>query len=210
VKKNKFQRHWYIKWSIFTGLLITAFYFTLLAMGRYLCLPAYQQKCDAAIVEGGCVVAKFKMDAAIQLWREGLVQNIIIVLNKLENVQAFALNDYPKRISAVLDSTGIPHEQYRILSVYAPDPFTYHTACEVAHYLDEKKLASAFIVHDGYHIRRSYLTYKKILSRYQVQIHPYTVGNLNDVKKWWLSALGIRRVISEYSKIFFYWINGYL
>jgi hypothetical protein len=178
-------------------------------MSRYLDVAVSHENCDAVIIEGGSVLSQFKMDAALQLWKGGHVQHIIVSLNELEDVRVFALKNYSGMISSALDSAGIPRSCYHILQVYAPAPFTYHMALEVAKFLHQKELHSTLIVHDSIHIRRSYLTYKAILSQFDIRVYPYSVELKNNVK-WWRTFEGIRRVSSEYVKLIYYWMRGWI
>ena len=206
------------KWTLRLGLLLLFLLLlwllhrpVFIAMGRYLELSSSDHPCDAIVIEGGHTLSKARVEEAIRLWRQGLVRHIIMTLNTQNGlVDAFALGNYKQRVRMKLDSLGLPPEAYSLLDVEVTDPFTYSTARELLPFVKQKGFRSVMIVHDNFHIRRSYLTYKKVLGKEGIEVYPRTVKIYIDATNWWKAANGVRRVYAEYIKLLFYWYKGYL
>jgi uncharacterized SAM-binding protein YcdF (DUF218 family) len=183
----------------------------LIALGRYLDMPDYDGKSDAAVVEGGNVITQEKILQAIELFQQKKIDHIIITLNdELGHGSVFGIDYYNNAIAARLDSIGVKKPDFTILNLTVRDPFTYNTARALIPYVRERNFHSLLIVHDNFHIRRSFLTYRAVFEQQGVQINPFSFQIYTTETDWWTNLGGVRRVVSEYVKLAYYWINGYL
>ena len=89
-----------------------------------------------------------------------------------------------------------------------PDPYTYNSAVALADTI--KNIKSLLVFSDNFHMRRSYLTFKKVFEPRGIEVFPYTYEIYLNSKNWWTSGNGWRRVFTEYIKLTFYWMNGYI
>ncbi|NOY60879.1 MAG: hypothetical protein GXO75_18375 [Calditrichaeota bacterium] len=207
-----------LKWSFKLGLL---FLFILIlwlvhkpifiAMGRYLEMPSSNHPADVVVIEGGHTVSRFRVEEAIRLWREGTIKHIVMTLNTQNGlVDAFGLQNYQQIVRTKMDSLHVPPSAYTIMKLNITDPFTHNTAKALLQYMLGHNYHSLMIIHDNFHIRRSYLAYKKVMEKHGISIYPHTVRIYIDATNWWQAANGVRRVYAEYIKLLFYWYKGYL
>ena len=97
-----------------------------------------------------------------------------------------------------------------IIDFNVTDPFTYNIARELVPFMRENHFHSLMIILDNFHIRRSYLTYKKVMGEHSIAVYPQTVKIYIDATNWWRAANGVKRVYAEYIKLLFYWCKGYI
>ena len=180
-------------------------------MGRYLAKPDSMETADLVVVEGGNIVSKIKMNRAIQLYKSGQAKRIYILLNALQgNVDVFGIGNYNDMIAASMDSLGIPAQDYIIHNMAVRGPYARNTALELLKGIKDKKISSILILNDKFHIRRSYLVYKKVLQEVNIKVYTYTFDIYVDTETWWRSTDGVRRVFGEYIKLVYYRFKGYI
>jgi len=180
-------------------------------MGRYLEMPSSNHRADVIVIEGGHTVSKFRVEEAIRLWREGMVKHIVMTLNTQNDlVDAFGLHNYEQLVAKQMDLLNVPPFVYTVMKLNITDPFTHNTAKALLKYMLVHKYHSLMICHDNFHIRRSYLAYKKVMGKHGINVYPHTVRIYIDATNWWKASNGVRRVYAEYIKLLFYWYKGYL
>ncbi len=180
-----------------------------IALGRFLDMPTSTQPMDAVIVEGGQTVSVIKMKAALKMIKKNQAKKIIITLNTMEESATFAISNYAHHLMGHLDSLGLLKCQYQIIPIAVGDPFTYHTARTLGELLNDG-IMSIGIVQDNFHIRRSYLTYKKVFKKKNINVYPCTFNIYVNSHNWWKSLGGIRRIFGEYVKLSYYFYKGYI
>ncbi|MBN1997453.1 YdcF family protein [candidate division KSB1 bacterium] len=172
-------------------------------------MPPTTQTVDALIVEGGQTVSEIKMTASLNMVQANQARKIVISLNTMEESATFAVRNYAALLAAKLDSIGLSERQYFIIHIAVGDPFTYNTARKLSDLIGND-VRSIGIVQDNFHIRRSYLTYKKAFAKKNVTVYPCTFFIYADMNNWWKSLGGIRRIFGEYVKLAFYFYHGYI
>ena len=189
---------WIIKTPVFT------------AWGRYLEMAPSDHPCDVAVLGGASVVSKLRMNAALQLWRQGLVKKVVITIHGSKNQHdLFGIENYESLIRSSLAAMGIPDSAYTILPLFIPPPFTKSEAETLATYLANQNIRSIQILTDGFHMRRSYLTYRAVLKPKGIAVYPHPVRIYVDSTNWWRNSNGVRRVLGESIQIIYYWMKGY-
>ncbi len=192
--------------AIVLGLLAKP---VLIGVADYLDMPSTTQPCDVLVIQAGSTVGDYAMHQALDVYKSGLARQILLVLHSYDVQPAtFGLSHYRHIVIHTLDSLGIPQPDYSVLFIPLQDPYTYNSAVALADTL--KGVKSILLFDDNFHIRRSYLTYKKVFEKKNILVRPYTMDIYLNSKNWWYSANGWRRVIDEYIKLTFYWINGYI
>ena len=182
---------------------------SLVAIADYLELPSATQHCDVLVVQAGATVGDYVMQQALHIYDSGQVDRLLLVLHSYDLQPAvFGMPNYPQRVIEALDSLNIPQQDYEVLFIPLQDPYTYNSALALADTL--QNVDSILLFNDNFHIRRSYLTYKKVFEKKNITVRPYTMEIYLNSRNWWTSANGWRRVIDEYIKLTFYWINGYI
>jgi len=214
VEKSKKNLYWPYRLLLFCLIIVivaAAAKPVLVHMGKILELPRSQEKADAVILEGGRLISTFFMNGALQAWKDGQARQIIIIDTPEQNTsEIFGLTGYDSMVRAALDSLNIPDSAYTFVSLKITDPFTRNAALALAPFLQKQNIHSVLLVNDNFHIRRSYLAYKKVFAQYEISVHPYTMEIYLNAENWHKSANGWRRVFGEYIKLFFYKTHGYI
>ncbi len=202
------------KYKITIWALIVFFIFLfsksiLFHMAQHLDVPDAAAPSDVMIVEGGPSLAEYVVMQAVKVYEKGLARHIIFVLHAYDlKPTIFGVRHYEKLVAAGLDSLGIPRQDFSIMLVQTTDPYTYNTAKAMADSLPD--ITSILVFSDNFHIRRSYLAYKKIFEPRGVQVNAYSMPIYLHADNWWHYANGWRRVVDEYIKLTFYRIKGYI
>lgn len=164
---------------------------------------------DVMIVEGGPSLAEYVVMQAVKVYEKGLARHILFVLHAYDlKPTIFGVTHYEKLVATALDSLGIPRNDFSIMLVQTTAPYTYNTAKALADSLPD--ISSILVFSDNFHIRRSYLAYKKIFEPRGVQVSAYSMPIYLHADNWWRYANGWRRVVDEYIKLTFYRIKGYI
>ena len=200
------------KLSILALILVIFLIFSkqaLVLLARHLDIPNTRATCDVMVVEGGPSLAEYMVLEAINVYEQGLTRRLLFVLHAYDlKPTIFAVPHYEKLVASALDSMGIPAKDYSIMLVQTKDPYTYNTALALSDSLSD--ISSILIFSDSFHMRRSYLTYKKIFNKKNIEVHAYSMAIYLDATNWWRSGNGWRRVVDEYIKLSFYRLNGYI
>lgn len=183
----------------------------LVAAGRYLSMPSSDQHCDALILPSGATVSNYFMNEAIGCYRTGQVDHIIIVMHEYDLPSSvFGLDHYDELLMQEIHRRGIADSVVIPLYLKVSDPYTLNTARALVQPLQRRGIQSILLLQDNFHIRRSVLTFRKVLEPWDIQVYPRVLNIYLDESNWYRSANGWRRVIDEYIKLIFYRINGYL
>lgn len=204
------------RWIGSAILLLIALLFMLMpallrGLGAFLDMSPSSQKCDAIIIEGGHTLSNFMTSAAIEAWRRGQVKKIVVTLSGYDGELAvFGLRNYDVLAAAEFVARGVPRDSFLIAIMKINEPYTYNAARALAPMLKKAGIRSVLLLHDNFHIKRSYLTYRKVLQGDGLEVHPYTVTIYLNHRNWWKNINGWRRVFEEYFKLAYYWYKDYI
>jgi len=192
------------------GLLAAAL--ILIGLAHFLA-PQGAEKADAVVVEGGQIVQEGMMMAGVSLIREGRAKQIIIVLHRYSpKDQLFAIQDiYPKLIGKALEDLGLKNDQYQVL--VAPidrHPITLEEASYVTPRLYQAGIRNAFLLCQGFHTRRSLLSYQIKGDRLGICFIPYPFFPYNDRDSWWKTTDALEDFVSQIIKLGYYLCKGYI
>jgi uncharacterized SAM-binding protein YcdF (DUF218 family) len=182
---------------------------SLIQTAKFLEMPCTDQPSEVMIIEGGYGLSNYTMNEAIAVYRRGLAGKIVITLHSYDKQpDIFGIDHYENYIAAALDSLRIPKSDYRIFLIEVDEPYTYNAAKALSDSLPN--IRSLLVFSDNFHIRRSYLAFKKIFGARGVIVRPYTIPIYLNAYNWWTSINGWRRIIDEYMKLTYYWFKGYI
>jgi hypothetical protein len=214
IKKEINTLRWQWKAVVFIIFVLTVWIIhepLLIAIGQYLEMPSFEEKSDCVIIEGGHTISALKVEAALNLYKNGKTNYVLFTLNTQNGwVDAFGLVNYKELIKGELKKRSIPDSAFSVHYLDVTDPFTYNTAFKLIPILKEKGFTSLSIVHDNFHNRRSYLTYKKVMEKHGIYVYAKTIKIYVNAQNWYKSGNGIRRVFAEYIKLAFYKARGYI
>jgi len=200
------------KMALCALVLLIIFIFSksiLIYLAQRLDVPDAATPSDVMIVEGGPSLAEYVVMQAIKVYEKGLAHHLLFVLHAYDlKPTIFGVTHYEALVATALDSLGIPRNDFSIMLVQTTDPYTYNTAKALADSLPD--VASILVFSDNFHIRRSYLAYKKIFEPRGVQVNAYSMPIYLRADNWWRYGNGWRRVVDEYIKLTFYRIKGYI
>lgn len=195
--------------AIFILLIVFLHKPILISIAEYLELPSSTKKCDVVIMEGGPALSEYFVTQALVPYYSGQAKKIILVLHTYDlKPTIFGVSNYRPLVEATFDSLGIPKSDYQLLMLDVQDPYTYNSAVALADTL--KDIGSILVFNDNFHMRRSYLTFKKIFRKKNIDVYPYTYEIYLNSRNWWTSGNGWKRVVTEYIKLTFYWVHGYI
>lgn len=181
----------------------------LIRTAKFLELPSTDQPSEVMIIEGGYGLSTYTMNEAIAVYQRGLAQKIVITLHSYDKQpDIFGIDHYEGYVAAALVARGIPQSDFRIMLIEVEEPFTYNAAKALSDSLPN--IQSLLVFSDNFHIRRSFLTFKKIFGVRGVIVRPFTIPIYLNAYNWWTSVNGWRRIIDEYSKLCYYWFKGYI
>lgn len=91
-----------------------------------------------------------------------------------------------------------------------PPESTLDEAGRDAAIMQSRGLKSALLVTDAFHSRRATLTFRAAFGHRGLTVHPVAVDDKLDLAHWWSHPLTARRVIEEWVKLAFYFVQGAL
>jgi hypothetical protein len=167
---------------------------------------------DAAILEGEAVLEKNAVSRAVELLRSGKVRRMLVVLHQYPaERQIFALpGDYPDLVKKELSRLPLPDSRFQVVSIPVRHPVTLSEAQTVMALLSESGVRSAVLLAKGFHMRRSYLVYRHVAAPMKIKIVPLAYYTTYRPDRWWQSDEGARDFCSEWLKLAYYQIRGYI
>ncbi len=206
------------KWSLFLIVII----YTLLSyyrapilsgLGGYLIVKHPLKKADLIVCLMGGTVERGL--GVADLYKEGMAPHIFIGREELPDGQSVLKEkgvDYPESrdlLIMMLRGLGVPESACLSTEGFAGS--TYDEAKLVRDLVLKKGYRILIIVTSPIHTRRSWLTFKKIFEREQVEIMmaatPYTGF---EPENWWKTRRYVRDVIIEYEKLAYYTLMYFL
>jgi uncharacterized SAM-binding protein YcdF (DUF218 family) len=190
------------RWITSAGALLAAAFLALLvsdAPARFLILEDPLERVDAAVVLAGDPSYERTGEAA-GLVRSGRARLLVVTGGETgPGDSALSLRD--KAIAL-----GVPPERIRMEEV---SHGTREAMMAVAGILRDERVRSVALVTSPYHQRRTYLTARKALPGIQLVNHPVR-GSFWDHRRWW-RARGSRRIVfTEYAKLVYYALRGWI
>jgi uncharacterized SAM-binding protein YcdF (DUF218 family) len=191
-------------------LLISSYQPILTGAGRFLA-PAGTGKADVVILEGEELVKGKAVKIGIELLSSGSAKRMVVVLHQYEeDEKIFGLDDYSLLLVKNLQNLKIRRDQFLIIEVPTSHPITLTEARIVLANLSSQGVKSAILVAQGFHTRRSFWAYKQTGLPLGIEVIPFPYFTDYRNENWWQRADGFKGFFSEYMKLFYYLVRGYI
>ena len=177
---------------VWTLTTLAAFYWfrepLLKQLGAWLVVESPLRPADLVVALGG---SRERQDRAIELLRQGYAQMVLFT------GPDFRSHDY--------NCIGVAHSGIH-------PPFvaytTYEEAMLVKTVLQERGLRSAIVVTSPYHLRRTRMTFERLVGETKAELafHSSSNGTFS-TSRWWKSHYGRKLVLMEYLGLVYYWLQ---
>lgn len=190
-------------------LLIYAFHqYILESIGSYLIVQDYQTNyADVILLEEENSLQKSIELCNSLYYEKGCKEVWMIRLPYKKNI--ISEERFEKTIREALDSAGYKFK-FRFFPFYIDHPYTLNKSLFIADSLKKYSYKKVLILTEAFHSRRTYNVYKKILCPEGIEVFCSVYFGEKTASDWWYSANGFRNVTTEYMKLIFYWIKGYI
>jgi hypothetical protein len=167
---------------------------------------------DVAVVEGEAFMEQAGISRATELLRSGKVGRMLVVLHQYPaGSRVFALpGDYPELVKKELARLPLPDGRFQVVSIPVHHPVTLTEAQSVMALLSKSGARSAVLLAKGFHMRRSFLVYRHVAAPLKIKIIPLAYFTTYQPERWWQSDDGLRDFFSEWLKLAYYQVRGYI
>lgn len=174
--------------------------------------PSEDGKAEVVILEGTQVVRNGALTEGKALLAKGKACRLVVVLHRTSKEEAyFALPaNYPQLVKKELERSGLKPDQWLVIVTPVMHPITLTEARFVLTQLSEQKVRSAILVAEGFHTRRSLGVYRREAKKWGIHIIPHPYYSLYQKEDWWRRHEGVRAFVTEYLKLGYYFIRGYI
>lgn len=215
-RNHTLKRRW-IGEGIFISLLagiilVSIFYETILLRAGKFMAPEEIGTADVIILEGSGTVETGAVEKGMNLLSSGKAARMIVVIHQFpKKKQPFAINeDYPNLIKRELKGLGLKEKQFRVLTTPVHHPITLMEAKSVLETLSREGVKSGILLSNGFHTRRSFLVYRHVGIPLKIKIIPSRYFDEYQLDRWWIYDPAARDFISEFLKLAYYQIRGYI
>lgn len=179
--------------------------------GAFLEMGRQTRKVDAIVLQSSPSLLWRELKMVNNLLKNNISDKLYIVLHKVHPTDGIIdMPDYIKFVMRSIEKNGIPRDSYEIISMHVKHPVTIHEAEAVLPVLKRDKKNSILLLASSFHMRRSYLAYKKIMSEDGVVVYPHFLSREFSSEDWWETAAGFRHLAGEAFKYVFYVMKGYI
>lgn len=208
-KGKKFTIRFKLLVLIISVILVYIFHKTLLeSLGSFLISQEYQSNSADVILLEEENLLKSSIEKCNSLYYEKNCKEVWII--RLPYKQNFIPEDkFAKILKEVLDSNGYKFN-YKYYCFHLEHPYTYNKSNIIADSLKKYGYRKVIILTDAFHSKRTFKVYKKILIPDGFQVFCEVYYPEYNASNWWYSSDGFKNVISEYLKLIYYWMRGYL
>ncbi len=193
-------------------ILVFTFYETiLLRAGRFMA-PEENGTAEVIILEGSEIVETGAVIKGVHLLSSGKAASMIVVIHQFsEKRNPFAIHEgYPNLVKRELKALGLKEEQFRVMVTPVHHPITLTEARLVLEALSKEGVKSGILLSSGFHTRRSFMVYQHVGIPLKIRIIPSAYFNEYHLDRWWIYDPGMRDFISEFFKLGYYQIRGYI
>jgi uncharacterized SAM-binding protein YcdF (DUF218 family) len=174
--------------------------------------PSEDGKAEVVILEGTQVLRKGALTAGKELLSQGKAFRLVVVLHQTpQEEEFFALpSNYPQLVRHELERMGLKRNQFLVLESPVSHPITLTEAKFVLAELSQIKVRSAILISEGFHTRRSFGVYQQEGKKRGIRIIPQPYYIFYQKENWWLHTEGVRAFVTEYLKLGYYLLRGYI
>jgi len=208
-------------WGAVGAFVIAAIFFgflfrkgILLEAGRFMAPETKQIEgvADVVILEGTEFINRSMISMGLKLLSSGKAKRMVIVLHSIAPDQRpFGINeDYPSSVRRQLKDLGIKDSTFTIIVTHIHNPITLVSAKGALEILSKDGVKTAILISPGFHMRRSFLVYQYLSIPLKIKIYPIACFDAYELKDWWNQDRGPRDFLSEFQKLVFYIVEGYI
>jgi uncharacterized SAM-binding protein YcdF (DUF218 family) len=174
--------------------------------------PSKEGKADVVILEGTQVLQKGAITAGKGLLSEGKAHRLVVILHQTPQMEElFALpSNYPQLVQQELERLGLKRNQFFVIVSPVSHPITLTEAKFVLAELSRTKVRSAILISEGFHTRRSFGVYQQEGKGLDIRIIPHPYYFSYQKENWWLHTEGVRAFVTEFLKLGYYLLKGYI
>lgn len=174
--------------------------------------PSGEGEAEVVILEGTQVLRKGALTTGKGLLSEGKASRLVVVLHQTpQEVELFGLpSNYPQLVKNELGRLGLKRDQFLVIVSPVRDPITLTEAKFVLAELSQIKVRSAILISEGFHTRRSFWAYQQEGKKLGIRIIPHPLYIFYQKENWWLHTEGVRAFVTEYLKLGYYLLRGYI
>jgi uncharacterized SAM-binding protein YcdF (DUF218 family) len=167
---------------------------------------------DVVILEGTEFISRSAISMGLKLLSSGKARRMVIVLHAIApNHRPFAFNeDYPSSVRNELKNLGVKDSTFTIIVTHIANPVTLVSAKSVLEMLSKEGVKTAILISPGFHMRRSFLVYQYLSIPLKIKIYPIACFEAYQLNNWWNQDQGPRDFLSEFQKLVYYIIEGYI
>ena len=164
-------------------------------------------KADVVLLEED-VNSKEGLKYCVDLYNKGLCREIWAV-KIIDTSMIYTDDEYMVFLKSTLDSLGyrIPF-RYFIFDV--EHPITLHKSMQILDSLKAKNYNNVILVTNAFHSKRSYKVYNKLFEEKGITLQSKVFYMKAKIDDWYKNSYGIRYVIPEILKYFYYVFRGYV
>jgi hypothetical protein len=174
--------------------------------------PRGEETAEVVILEGTQLLRNGAVSAGRELLSERKASRLVVVLHQTSREERFfALPEaYPRLVKKELVRSGFKTGQVLIIVTPVVHPITLIEAKVVLKELAGNKVRKAILVSEGFHTRRSLGVYRQEGEKLGMQIiaHPYYASYQKE--NWWQQTEGVRAFVTEYLKLGYYLLRGFI
>lgn len=200
--------------GLWVGFLIAFLlgYQSLLISAANFLAPTGTGEAQVVILEGTQVVRKGAIEAGRILMAPQKGTRLVVVLHQTaREEELFALPaPYPLLVKRELERLGLKRDQFLIIISPVSHPVTLTEARFVLAELSRSNVRSAILVSEGFHTRRSLRVYEQEGKKRNIRIIPHPYFSHYSREQWWLNTEGMRAFVTEYLKLGYYYLRGYI
>jgi len=180
-------------------------HFWLTGIGRFLIVEHKIGPADIIVVEGGG--DKDRILEAVRLYQKKYAGRILISGHTVERLPNMTITQEELAKKEAISRGVAPAD----IIIEGKSESTYEGALLSRSFFKRFKVKKAIIVSEPYHLRRSYLVYRKVYTSNKLTIichaPPQSRYKAND---WWQSENGLIDTSNEYIKLAYYLFKGYI
>lgn len=208
---NKKVQNGFLFFSVLILLLLSFYQPFLRGAASYLA-PSEDGTAEVAILEGTQILRKKALATGLKFLSQGKVLTLIVVLHQPPPGEELVglPSEYPRMVENELKHFGLRRNQFLVIVAPVFHPITLSEAKFVLAQLAPDKVKRAFLISEGFHTRRSLAVYQSEGSKLGIRIlaHPYYSSY--EKENWWLQTEGVRAFVTEYLKLGYYVLRGYI
>jgi uncharacterized SAM-binding protein YcdF (DUF218 family) len=158
-----------------------------LNIGDWLTASEEPEKADLIVCLNG---SKERIKKAAELYNEGGASHILVSSSSMRRI---------------ILAHGVP--ETAVFALSGTHNSTYEEARHILQFMGTRKVQSAVVVSDGYHLYRARWTFETLKDSRTVQFIYTAADQISENRYWWRDKTSRKFVLTEIPKVVYYWIG---